>query len=129
MQANLSEERNFSDKNLIVNVQVIFFNEDDMHFAYIPSSELTGYGTSNKSAIDSLTITLDEFLRYTVNKNTLLVELKRLGWKISSRRKPMVAPQMSNLINTNEQLREIVNHKNFTTSKFSVNVPEKIVEY
>ena len=53
MQANLSEERNFSDKNLIVNVQVIFFNEDDMHFAYIPSSELTGYGTSNKSAIDS----------------------------------------------------------------------------
>ena len=123
MQANLSGEKNIGSKNIKVNVQVIFFKEDKTHFAYIPSFDLTGYGKTDKSAMDSLTVTLDEFLRYTTNKNTLLLELKRLGWKIRSRKKPMVAPQMSDLINTSEQLREIVNYKNFTTSEFPVNVP------
>lgn len=123
MQANLSGEKNIGRKNVKINVQVIFFNEDNNHFAYIPSFDLTGYGTTDKAAMDSLAVTLDEFLRYTINKNTLFIELKRLGWKIRSKKKPMVAPQMSDLINTSEQLREIVNYKNYTTSEFPVNVP------
>ncbi len=37
--------------------------------------------------------------------------MQMLGWKIKSKKKPMYAPQMSDLINMNEQLKEIVNSK------------------
>jgi hypothetical protein len=123
MQGNLSGEKIFGGKIVKINVQVVFFSEDNIHYAYIPSFEITGYGNKDKEALESLGVTFDEFLRYTINKNTFLVELKRLGWKIRSKKKPLIPPQMSDLINTSEQLREIVNHKNYTTSDFLVNVP------
>lgn len=123
MQVNLSGEKNVGDKNVKVSVPVVFFMEDNTHFAYIPSFDITGYGNNNQEALDSVTVVLDEFLRYTINKNTFVLELKRLGWKVRSRKKPMIAPQMSELINTSEQLREIVNNKHYTTSDFQVNVP------
>lgn len=122
-QSNLSGEKSFSGKTIKVNVPVILFNEEGVHYAFVPSFELTGYGRTQDEARESLTIVLDEFLRYTINKNTFLLELKRLGWKIKSKKKPMVAPQMSDLINTSEQLKEIVNYKKYTTSDFQVNVP------
>jgi hypothetical protein len=122
-QANLSGEKNFSGKSVKINVPVILFNEDGIYYAFIPSFDLTGYGRSQDEASESLAVVLDEFLRYTLNKNTFLLELKRLGWKIKSRKKPMVAPQMSDLINTSEQLKEIVNYKKYTTSDLQVNMP------
>ena len=122
-ELQLSGEKHFGGKTVKLNLPVIFFHEENIHYAYIPSFELTGYGLSDDLALESLTVTLDEFLRYTINKNTFLLELKRLGWKIKSKKKPMVAPQMSDLINTSEQLREIVNYKHYTTSDFQVNVP------
>ena len=122
-ELHLSGEKNFGGKSVKLNLPVIFFQEENMHYAYIPSFDITGYGVNDKSALESLTVTLDEFLRYTINKNTFLLELKRLGWKIKSKKKPMVAPQMSDLINSSEQLREIVNYKHYSTSDFQVNVP------
>ena len=122
-EANIAGEKNYGKKNVKLNVPVVFFTEDDIFYAYVPSFDLTGYGTSEDEAKKSLSVTLDEFLRYTINKNTFLLELKRLGWKIKSKKKPMVAPQMSDLINTSEQLREIVNYKNYTTADFQVTVP------
>lgn len=122
-QGNLSGEKKFGDKSVKLDVTVLLFEEDNLHFAYLPPFDLTGYGNNESEALQSLTIVLDEFLRYTLNKNTFLLELKRLGWKIRSKAKPMVAPQMSDLINTNEQLRDIVNSKKYTTSNYQVNVP------
>ncbi|MBA4139037.1 MAG: hypothetical protein H0X70_00780 [Segetibacter sp.] len=122
-QANLSGEKNFSGKSIKINLPVILFNEDGIYYAFIPSFDLTGYGRTQDEANESLTVVLDEFLRYTINKNTFLLELKRLGWKITSKKKPMVAPQMSDLINTSEQLKEIVNYKKYTTSDLQVNMP------
>ncbi len=40
-----------------------------------PLFDLTGYGTSEDEAKKSLSVTLDEFLRYTINKNTFIFEL------------------------------------------------------
>ncbi len=106
-QANLSGEKNFSGKSIKINLPVILFNEDGIYYAFIPSFDLTGYGRTQDEANESLTVVLDEFLRYTINKNTFLLELKRLGWKITSKKKPMVAPQMSDLINTSEQWKKL----------------------
>ena len=53
----------------------------------------------------------------------MFIEMQRLSWKIKSKKKPILAPQMSDLINTNDQLKEIVNSKQYTTSNYQVNVP------
>lgn len=122
-QGNLKGEKKFGNKSIKVNLQVLFFEEDNIYYAYMPSFDLTGYGNTEKEAKESLTVVLDEFLRYTLNKNTLFLEMQRLGWKIKSKKKPMYAPQMSDLINTNDQLKEIVNSKQYTTSNYQVNLP------
>ncbi len=122
-QGKLKGEKNFGTKSVKVDLQVLFFVEDNIHYAYMPSFDLTGYGNTEKEAKDSLTVVLDEFLKYTLNKNTLFIEMQRLGWKIKSKKRPMYAPQMSDLINTNEQLKDIVNSKQYTTSNYQVNVP------
>jgi hypothetical protein len=94
-QANPKGEKVFGTKSIKVDVQVLLFEEDNVHYAYMPSFDLTGYGDTEEEAKKSLTIVLDEFLRYTLNKNTLFIEMQRVGWKIKSKKKPMYAPQMS----------------------------------
>lgn len=122
-RGNLKGQKDFGTKTIKVELQVLFFEEDCIHYAYMPSFDLTGYGSTEDQAKESLTIVLDEFLRYTLHKNTLFIEMQRLGWKIKSKKKPMYAPQMSDLINTNDQLKDIVNSKQYTTSNYQVNVP------
>ena len=122
-RGNLKGQKDFGTKTIKGELQVLFFEEDGIHYAYMPSFDLTGYGSTEDQAKESLTIVLDEFLRYTLHKNTLFIEMQRLGWKIKSKKKPMYAPQMSDLINTNDQLKDIVNSKQYTTSNYQVNVP------
>ena len=122
-QGNLKGEKQFGTKSVKVDQQVLIFEEDNIHYAYMPSFDLMGYGDTEENAKESLTVVLDEFLRYTLNKNTLFIEMQRLGWKIRSKQKPMYAPQMSEMINTNEQLKDIVNSKQYTSSNYQVNIP------
>jgi hypothetical protein len=84
---------------------------------------LTGYGETAEEAKESLTIILDEFLRYTSDKKTLLIEMQRLGWDIKDKKKSMRAPQISDMINSNEQLKEIINSKQYTASNYQTNIP------
>ncbi|MEO7444035.1 MAG: hypothetical protein ABIT96_03960 [Ferruginibacter sp.] len=122
-KTNLSGQKDFGNRRVSINTQVFLFEEDNVYFAYNPALDLTGYGKDSNEAMSSLTVVLDEFLRYTLNKNTFFIELQRLGWKIKSKKKQMSAPQMSDMINTNDQLKDIVNSKQYTTSNFLVNVP------
>ena len=119
----LKGEKNIGSKSVKVNLQVLFFEEENIHYAFMPSLDLTGYGNSGEEAKDSLAVVLEEFLRYTLNKNTLFIEMQRLGWKIKTKSKPMFAPQMSELINSNDQLKDIVNSKQYYTSNYQVNLP------
>jgi len=122
-QANLQGEKKIGSKYVKLSLQVLFFEKDKIHYAYMPSFDLTGYGKTEGEAKESLTVVLDEFLRYTLNKNTLFIEMQRLSWKIKSKKRPMHAPQMSDLINSNDQLKDIVNSKQYTTTNYQVNVP------
>lgn len=122
-EANLSGENIFGKKSVKIDLQVLFFEEDNLFYAYMPSFDLTGYGNTDQEAKESLKIVLDEFIRYTLNKNTLFIEMQRLGWKMESTKKLMHAPQMSDLIKSNDQLKEIINYKQYSTSSYQVNVP------
>jgi hypothetical protein len=122
-EAKISGAFQFGGKTLAVNLKVVLFEEEAIFFAYLPSLDLTGYGKTIAEAKDSLKIVLDEYLRYTLNKNTFFIDLQRLGWNMKSKKKLLTPPQMSDLIHSNEQLRDIINHKQFTTSNYTVNLP------
>jgi len=40
---------------------------------------LSGYGANEDEANNSFEVTLGEYFRYTVNKNTLAADLKKMG--------------------------------------------------
>jgi hypothetical protein len=122
-EAKFSGEFKQGGKSLSLNLKVIFFEEDKIFFSYLPSLDLTGYGNTNAEALESLNIVLDEFLRYSIEKNTFFIELQRLGWNINNKKKLMMPPEMSELININEQLKDIIDHKQFSTSNYPVNLP------
>lgn len=119
----ISGNKQIGKNSIRFDLPLFLFEEDKVWFAYLPSLDLNGYGKTETEAKESLGIMLDEFLRYTLNKNTLLSEMKRLGWQIKSKKKPMLAPEISDLINTNDQLKEIINYKDYATSHYRVNVP------
>lgn len=104
-------------------LQVLFFEEDDTHFGYMPSLDLTGCGSTIQEAKDSLAVVFDEFLDYALQNNTLLSEMKRLGWSIREETNEVFAPLMSEMIATNEELREIINTKQYFTSTYRVDFP------
>lgn len=106
-----------------VNVQlrVLLFVEDDVHYAYIPALDVLGYGQSEDEAKASLKVSLSEFFRYTLNKNTFAIELKRLGWQKTKKR--YQAPEITAQLSSNEQLRDIVNHKQYKAANVDVSMP------
>jgi hypothetical protein len=106
-----------------VDVPVMLFEEEKTWFAYMPSFDLTGYGNNQEEAKESLKIVLDEFIRYSLNKKTFFEELRRLGWEIKSKKRPIHAPKMSDLIQKNDQLKDIINSKQYSTANYQVNVP------
>ncbi len=112
-----------SRKKVTVNVPVLFFEEDKISYAFIPSLDLIGYGYSIEEAEVSLKTVLSEFLTYTVHKKTLFSELKRLGWKVRKAKKNFIAPTISDQISINDQLRDIIDNKEYRASQLSFNIP------
>ncbi len=122
-EAKLSGKFEFGNKFIAINLKVVFFKEDNIFYAYLPTLDLTGYGNTGAEAKKSLKVVLDEFLRYTLNKNTFFPELKRLGWNIKNKKTLMTPPEMSDLIKRNDQLKDIINHKQYSTSDYPVQLP------
>ena len=119
----LAGEQKYGQATVKVDVPVMLFEEEKTWFAYMPSFDLTGYGNNTDEAKESLKIVLDEFIRYSLNKKTFFDELARLGWEIKSKKRPIHAPRMSDLIQKNDQLKDIINSKQYSTATYQVNVP------
>ncbi len=107
-----------------MNLPVMVFEEQGTHIAYIPVLDLSGYGNTEKEASDSLLIVINEYLTYTVRKNTLLKDLIAHGWKIKKKSRPYIAPEITDLINKNEYLHDIVNTKPYRMQRMPVKIPQ-----
>jgi hypothetical protein len=105
-----------------VEVAIIEFKEDGLHFFYSPALDITGYGKTKTEARDSYNLTVEEFMKYTYNKQTLLKELERLGWTISKKNKISV-PTLSSLIQNRSYLEEILTEKKFHKSDEKLTLP------
>jgi len=105
-------------------LDIITFKEDDTTVVYCPPLEVYGYGSDENEAQKSFKISLAEFFRYCLNKDTLRAELKRLGWQIKrSKIKPMIPPKITELLSSNENLSRIYDNFDFRKTATSVTIP------
>jgi hypothetical protein len=98
-------------------VPVIFFEEDGIHYANIPPLDLIGYGNSEKEARSSLDVMVEEFIKYTTEHKTLETELRKLGWQ------HIESPSLTELIDRNDQLKNIINNRPIRTDRININMP------
>lgn len=112
--------------NNLVKLQlaVVIFAEDDIHYASCPALDILGYGYNDQEAEQSFKTMLDEFLNYTMHKKTFAKELERLGWKLESKRsKHMVPPDLTTMISTNDDLGRIMNTTSHRTQYQEIQLP------
>ncbi len=109
-----------------LDLQILIFEEGDQHFVYSPSLDLTGYGDTTAKARKSFEITLNEYLRYTQVKGTLVKDLKKHKWKITGQGKKikLEAPTLVELLRNNEHIQEIFNNHEFKKKDQRVVIPE-----
>lgn len=92
-----------------VRVSVVEFQESNIFIIYCPALDLSGYGESDTEAKKSFEVTLNEYIRYAVNKGTLDDDLKAHGWKKRGSTPSMVPPSMTHLLESNENFSKIFN--------------------
>lgn len=102
---------------LKINLSVISFKEDDVFIIYCPSLDVSGYGYSKKEAEDSFNLIMADFFNEATVNGTLLDELKRLGWKITSKDNShlLIPPSLDEMLRDNDHpLKEIWDEKDFS---------------
>lgn len=107
-----------------VSLPVMLFEENGVQIAYIPVLDISGYGNTEKEAKTSLEYGLTEYFSYTVNKNTLIEDLKSHGWVVRKKTKPFVAPEITAIISRNEYLHHIVNSIPYRMDRMDVAMPQ-----
>jgi len=101
-------------------LSLISYKDDEAYYSYCPSLELTGYGNNENEARQSFNIVLEEYIRYTTENQTLIEDLEEHGWKIAGNGKKITPPKISELLQTNNELKNIFNKYNF--NKYSIPV-------
>lgn len=111
-------------KMIDVNLQIIIFTEDDTQIIFCPALNLTGYGKTETEAMASFRTVLNEYFTYTNNKNTLAEDLRMMGWDIRKNlKKPATPPAMSELLNTNDDFKNIFDNYDYKKLNTSVSMP------
>ncbi len=111
-------------QEITMRMSVIQFEEDNNHIYYCPALDLSGYGATEEEAKESFEVSLKEFFAYSTNKNTLRLFLKKMGWQLRrSKRKPMVPPNMIDLLQNNDNFSRIFNTHDFHKTETSINIP------
>jgi len=108
-----------------VELALISFVEDNIHYIYSPALDLYGYDDNDEGAKESFRIALHDFLSYTTAKKTLHKELLKLGWELkgTKNRTKYVVPQLGALLEKNKSFKKIVNNNNFTKFQEPIALP------
>ncbi len=123
-KGNVSAKWEGKQMTIILELPFFSFIDNGFYVLYCPALDLTGYGKTPEAAENSFTTVMNEYFTYTTNKNTLIADLQRLGWKTGkSKNKPFTPPLISDLIATNESFTEIINNYPFTKYDRLVAIP------
>lgn len=127
--SKLNFKGSIANKNQLHTFQLSLFSfmDDGCRIIYSPALDLSGYGKTETEAKESFKIAFSAFVEYTSNKNSLLNELKRLGWQVSNtklkKNKPIEAPVLAKLLESNDYLATIFDTKNFKKYNEFVELP------
>lgn len=61
-------------------IQIYTYKENDTYIVFAPQLDLSGYDTTLKKAHESFKIVLEEYFKFTIEKGTLIEDLKKHGW-------------------------------------------------
>ena len=100
---------------------LIAYKEENLDVVYCPALDLFGYGKTEREAEKSFSVALGEYIRYTLNKNTFIKDLKKHGWKISGRK--FSAPPLGAMLKDNDYFHRIFNDKDYSKYNETVSVP------
>lgn len=118
----LSGEWRQGKNTITCNLPLIVFKEENSFITYCPALDLSGYGSSEIEANNSFEVTLSEYFRYTVNKQTLVEDLEKMGWTIK-KKKHAIPPSMCELLENNEDFNRIFNTYDFQKRSATINIP------
>ena len=126
--AKFQHKSQFQNNNLKIDtkLQLFSFLEDNCIVLYSPALDLCGYGMDEVEAKNSFNIVLEEFFKYITNKNTIILELQKLGWIIKGgkKRPNLSAPDITHMLSTNKELSKIINTKDFKKFEENIAIPQ-----
>ena len=123
-QADLKGKWQDGKNTITVSLPVMLFEEDGASIAYVPVLDISGYGENEEKAKESLQICISEYFSYTIQKKTLHEDLIAHGWTIKKKTKPFIAPEITDLINKNDYLHDIVNKRPYRMDRMDVAMPQ-----
>lgn len=86
-------------------LDVIFYVEDGVAYAYAPALELLGYGDSQEEAKASFEIVLEDFFEFGLKRGTLQEDLLQHHWVLKTDEYSL--PKAWTLFDKDKQLQEI----------------------
>ena len=104
-------------------LNLIFFKDEEAYYSYCPALDLLGYGDTENEAQKSFNIVLEEYIRYTTENQTLIEDLKSLGWKIIGNDKKLMPPKISECLNGDNEFNNIFNNYDFVKRSIPVEMP------
>lgn len=121
--AKIIVQSEFPDHGVSVKLSLFTFIEDNVHVVYSPALDLYGYGNDEHEARHSFEVSLQEYVRFTSNKKSVVEDLKKYGWKIDKRHKTLNSPDVLTMLETNESFRNMVNDRPFKKYDLNVQIP------
>ncbi|TSA32716.1 MAG: hypothetical protein D4R64_15495 [Porphyromonadaceae bacterium] len=122
-------EGKYQNQSTSVKVKLLlihFEDEKKVHFIYSPHLDLTGYGINFGEAKKSFEIVFEDFVDYTLKKETLGKVLSGLGWELkgpAKKPKRVIAPSITSVIKNNKYVSEIFDKYPVSTYHQEVGLP------
>jgi|GEM_PF-2932017 hypothetical protein len=128
-----NKQRDITDQFIVpvrVTISLVIFKEDGFYFAYSPALHVYGFDKNKKEAFKIFIKQLDTFIQYSINNNTLIDSLLKMGWKnLGAVKKPkMVMPELNELLEIDPEFKKIHLNKDYSIKTKEVKLPIPLFE-
>lgn len=89
--------------------------DENVHVVSSPALDLYGYGNDEEEARQSFSTALNEYLDYTRETETLLLDLERLGWYIDPKARTLASPSLEATLRQNTDFGAVLANRPLKT--------------